>query len=54
MEQIYILREEGQEAPPEGMKRLELIIEDVATHPAFADCEGFHKGYTRHDKRRRT
>lgn len=37
LEQIYELRERGEAPPPADLKRLDLLIEDCASHPAFAD-----------------
>ena len=45
LDQIYELREAGERVPAADFKRLERLIEDLATHEAFADVEGFRKGY---------
>ena len=36
LEQIYELREEGERVPLADLHRLEVIVEDCASHPAFA------------------
>ena len=43
LDQIYELREEGEWVPVADFQRIESLVEDCASHEAFADCEGFRR-----------
>lgn len=45
LEEIYQAREAGRAFEPEKMRALELMIEEAASNAAFADTDGFRKGY---------